>query len=43
MSRSNRRLLSDEIRNFFKFAAVNVTVAIQVKHFKGDFEVTTRG
>lgn len=43
MARSNRCLLANEVSDFLEFAAVNVTVAVEIEHFESDFEVAARG
>lgn len=39
---ADRCLLANQVRNLFKFGGVDVAIAVQVKHFERDFEVTAR-
>lgn len=43
MTRADRSLLSNQISDFLKLAAVDIAITVQVEHFKCYFKVPTRG
>lgn len=39
---ADRCLLANQVRDLLKLGGVDVAIAVQVKHFERDFEVTAR-